>query len=240
MPFGSSKRPAFKPTPYGYTRQRKGIPRWLVLLISGIVLGAGGVVFLQRSYGPPRLTAEQSEQLRMDLNSANLEKQQLQTQAKQLRADLEQTRQALKDQDQTLGQLREGYASMESGVASLIAAIPPDPRGTSPGIRAADMVVRDGQLEYDTLLIQDLPEGAEDAPAFDGEVKLVASGSYSNGKTAYVDLATLPLHMMRYTQIKGQAELPKGFRARQVTIQITARGSDKIAATRTIRVTAAK
>ncbi|MER1968837.1 hypothetical protein [Castellaniella sp. GW247-6E4] len=240
MSFGSSKRPAFKPTPYGYTRQRRGIPRWLVLLISGIVLGAGGVVFLQRSYGPPRLTAEQSEQLRMDLNSANLEKQQLQTQAKQLRTDLEQARQSLADQTGKLEQLRADHASMEAGVAELIAAIPPDPRGTSPGIRAADMVTRNDRLAYNTLLIQELPEGATEAPAFDGAIKLIAAGHYSNGQTVYVDIATLPLHMGRYTQIKGESELPKGFRARQVTVQITAAGSDKITATRTIRVTQGK
>ncbi len=240
MSFGSSKRPAFKPTPYGHTRQRRGIPRWLVLLISGIVLGAGGVVFLQRSYGPPRLTAEQSEQLRMDLNSANIEKQQLQTQAKQLRTEVEQSRQALAEQTRTLDQLRKDHTAMQSGVAELIAAIPPDPRGTSPGIRAADMTVRDNVLAYSALLIQDLPEGATEVPAFDGEVKLVAAGQYRSGQTVYVDIATLPLHMMRYTQVKGETELPKGFRARQVTIQITAAGADKIVSTRTIRVVAGK
>ncbi len=240
MSFGSTKRPAFKPTPYGYTRQRRGIPRWLVLLISGIVLGAGGVVFLQRSYGPPRLTTEQSEQLRMDLNSANIEKQQLQTQVKQLRTDLEQTRQSLADQTRKFEQLRTDHAEMEAGVADLIAAIPPDPRGTSPGIRSAEMTVRDNRLSYNALLIQDQPDGAADAAAFDGEVKLVAAGHYSNGQTVYVDIATLPLHMMRYTVVKGDSELPKGFRARQVTIQLTAAGSDKIVATRTIRVSAAR
>uniref|UniRef100_UPI003340D5E4 hypothetical protein n=1 Tax=Castellaniella defragrans TaxID=75697 RepID=UPI003340D5E4 len=240
MSFGSSKRPAFKPTPYGYTRQRRGIPRWLVLLISGIVLGAGGVVFLQRSYGPPRLTAEQSEQLRMDLNSASMENQQLQTQVKQLRTDIEQARQSLADQTRTLDELRKDHAAMESGVAGLIAAIPPDPRGSSPGIRAADMVARDNRLAYSALLIQELPKGADEVPAFEGEIKLVATGQYSSGQTAYVDIATLPLRMKRYTQVQGEAELPKGFRARQVTIQITPAGANKISATRTIHVTAGR
>ncbi len=240
MSFGSSKRPAFKPTPYGHTRQRRGIPRWLVLLISGIVLGAGGVVFLQRSYGPPRLTAEQSEQLRMDLNSANIEKQQLQTQVKQLRTETEQARQALAEQTRAAEQLRQDYAAMESGVASLIAAIPPDPRGSSPGIRAADMVVRDRQLSYSALLIQDLPEDADEVAPFEGEVKLVAAGQYRRGQTVYVDIATVPLHMMRYTTVQGETELPEGFRAREVTIQISATGADKIVSTRTIRVVTGK
>ena len=35
--FGSSKRHAFRPTAYGQSR-RRGIPRWLVLMLTGIVL----------------------------------------------------------------------------------------------------------------------------------------------------------------------------------------------------------
>lgn len=232
--FGSSNRPAFKPTPYGYTRRSKGIPRWLVLMLAGIALGAGGVLFLQRSYSPPRLTAEQSEQLRMDLNSATLDKQRLQTETKQLKENLDKSTRTAQDQAVTITRLQQDYKKLESGIASLIQAIPPDPRGTSPGIRAADITTAGKQLSYNLLLIQDAQEGG--TQAFDGQVKLIASGHYSNGQTVYIDLATLPLHMMRYTDIQGETTLPDGFRARQVTIQVTADGSDKITSTRTIRV----
>src|SRR3546814_16356789 len=77
---GSSKQNVFKPMPYGSTRRTRRIPRWLVLILTGIVLGAGGLLFLQKSYGPTRLTVEQSEQLHYDLNSANLDRQRLQSQ----------------------------------------------------------------------------------------------------------------------------------------------------------------
>src|SRR3546814_2830463 len=66
---GSSKQNVFKPMPYGSTRRTRRIPRWLVLILTGIVLGAGGLLFLQKSYGPTRLTVEQSEQLHYDLRS---------------------------------------------------------------------------------------------------------------------------------------------------------------------------
>jgi hypothetical protein len=233
--FGSSKRPAFKPTPYGYTRRSKGIPRWLVLMLTGIALGAGGVLFLQRSYGPPRLTAEQSEQLRMDLNSATLDKQRLQTETKQLKENLDRATRMTESQAEKITQLQREYTQLESGVSGLIEAIPADPRGTSPGIRASSMVSNGKQLSYHALLIQDADE--DGTKAFDGEIKFVASGSYRSGQSAHVDIATLPLHLMRYTEVRGEATLPDGFRPRQVTIQITPAGSDKIAATRTIRVT---
>lgn len=234
--FGSSNRPAFKPTPYGYTRRSKGIPRWLVLLLTGIALGAGGVLFLQRSYGPQRLTVEQSDQLRMDLNTANLDKQRLLNETKQLKASLDQTTQTASQQAEQITRMKHDHAELESGIGSLIEAIPADPRGTSPGIRSVDMVGATGQLNYRILLIQDSTDG--DTPAFDGQIKLVASGHYSNGKTVYVDLLSAPLHMTLYKELRGEAALPEGFRARQITIQITPEGSDKVAATRTVRVAA--
>lgn len=235
-----SNRPTFKPTPYGYTRRSRGIPRWLLLLVTGIVLGAGGVLFLQRSYGPQRLTVEQSEQLRMDLNTANLENQRLNNEAKIIHQTLSQAKETEQTQNARIEQLRKQAADMQAGVSSLISAIPLDPRGTSPGIRNADFVVREDGLHYQVLLIQDLPEGETEVPTLHGEIKLVGIGTYPNGNTAYVDLNTQDLNMGRYTVISGQTELPKAYRLRQVTVQITAEGSDKVIATRTLKTTTAK
>ncbi|WP_322996641.1 hypothetical protein [Castellaniella sp.] len=239
MSFGSN-RPTFKPTPYGYTRRSRGIPRWLLLLITGIVLGAGGVLFLQRSYGPQRLTVEQSEQLRMDLNTTNLENQRLNNEAKTIRQDISQIKESQAAQDVRMQQLRKQTADMEAGVANLIAAIPPDPRGTTPGIRYADLTVQNGQLDYQILLIQDLAEGQTETPNLRGEIKLVGVGTYPNGNTGYVDLIAQPLEMGRYIVVSGQADLPKAYRLRQVTIQVVGEGSDTVIATRTLRVTTVK
>lgn len=235
------KRPTFKPTPYGYTRRSRGIPRWLMLLITGVVLGAGGVLFLQRSYGPQRLTVEQSEQLRSDLNTSSMESQRLSIESEKIKTEIKQARQDQQEQAARAEQARKQTADMEAGLASLIQAIPPDPRGTSPGIRGADMVARDAGVDYRILLIQDLPEGQSEVPALRGRIKLIAQGSYPNGNTGYIDLAEQPLDMGRYIVIEGRAELPnKAFRPRQVTIQVMGEGSDKVIATRTFRVVAGR
>lgn len=235
------KRPTFKPTPYGYTRRSRGIPRWLLLLITGVVLGAGGVLFLQRSYGPQRLTVEQSEQLRTDLNTANLENQRLSIESEKIRPQIQQALQDRQEQTVLAEQARKQAADMAAGVASLIEAIPPDPRGTSPGIRGADMTARDGGVDYRILLIQDLPEGQSEAPTLKGQIRLIAQGSYPNGNAAHAELVTQPLEMGRYIVVSGRAELPnKTFRPRQVTIQIMADGSDKVIATRTFLVSAGR
>lgn len=239
MSFGQN-RPTFKPTPYGYTRRSRGIPRWLLLLITGIILGAGAVLFLQRSYGPQRLTVEQSEELRTDLNTTHLENQRLLADAKKIHEDITKAREDQQAQAAKASQLSQQMADMQSGLASLIQAIPPDPRGGTPGIRGANMVLQEGELHYEALLIQDLPEGETEAPVFRGEAKFVATGTWSNGNTGYVDLASIPFEMGLFRSLSGTAELPKGYRVRQVTVQITPEGSEKISSTRTLKVSVAR
>ena len=114
--FGSSKRNTFKPTAYGSSRRKRRIPRWLLLILTGIVLGAGGLLFMQKSYGPQRLTVEQSEQLHYDLTSANNDKQRLQAE--------------LSQQGRELAQVRERLATLH-GAAGALELIAVQPNGTS-------------------------------------------------------------------------------------------------------------
>lgn len=236
MAFGSRK-PSFRPSSYGYKRRRRGIPRWLLLLITGVIIGAGGVIFLQRSYGPQLLTAEQSEQLRMELNSATIENQRLQSDHKKQLEEITQSNGEITELNKQIEQLQADNKNIKSGVGSLIAAIPPDPRGSNPGIRSADMVLKDDGLNYKVLLIQDQPEDDGAIENLAGTVKLVAIGTYNNGNTGYVDIATEDINMSLYTVVSGVADLPKGFHIRQVTIQVTNEDSNKVISTRTIRVT---
>lgn len=92
--FGNSGRPVFKPSVYQPGRHNRRLPRGLGLLCIGIVLGAGGVLFLQTNYGPPRLSTEQSEQVRSELNAATLERQRLQDQIDDLQHQLQASRAA--------------------------------------------------------------------------------------------------------------------------------------------------
>lgn len=57
---GGSRRQVFKPSPYDTRRRSRRLPRWFILLVLGIILGAGGVLILQASYGPKRLTVLES------------------------------------------------------------------------------------------------------------------------------------------------------------------------------------
>lgn len=228
--FGSRKRHVFKPTAYGTRRQRR-VPRWLVLMVTGVILGAGGLLFIQTSYGPPRLSAEQSQQLQYDLNSANIEKQRLQSELNQQGRQLNDVTEQLSAKTQELETVSRELARLSHDIHIFADALPPDPRGTSPGIRAATLRNVDGNLEYQILLIQD--ESNRDT-TFRGEMELIAAGRYSNGKNAHVPLPPFEIELGHYVNVEGQIELPEHFTAREVTIQIKAQGQDKVTATRTI------
>lgn len=229
--FGSSKRQAFRPTAYGSSR-RRGIPRWLVLLLTGIVLGAGGLLFLQKSYGPTRLTVEQSEQLHYDLNSANMDKQRLQSQLNQHIQELKEANTRIQSQDTELLERQAEIDRLGSDVALFTETAPSDPRGTSPGIRAVSFNFAEGQLDYHILVMQD----ADQVEPFSGNVTFTAAGRYSNGRNANEELAPFPISLERYTHLQGTVEVPEGFTPREVTIQIRADGSDRVSAMRVIRV----
>lgn len=230
--FGSSKRNAFQPTAYGSNRRRRRIPRWLVLLLTGIVLGSGGVLFLQKSYGPPRLTVEASEQLHHDLNSANLDKQRLQSELNQQIHDQAKSQSTLNNQTIQLKQEQEQIVKLQNDIRLFVDAMPPDPRGTTPGIRAATFKNETGQLSYQILVMQDKAQ----SPAFSGEMELVVAGRYANGKTSTITLSPVEISVQHYEHIRGSAALPEGFSARQVTIRITNQDTKRLSATRTLRV----
>lgn len=230
--FGSSKRRVFTPTAYGNTRRARRIPRWLVLMLSGIILGAGGLLFLQKSYGPVRLTVEQSEQLHYDLNSSNMDKQRLQSQLNQQTHDIKESRTTVESQAAELKKAKEQVTKLTADLQLFADAMPADPRGTSPGIRSASFSNDAGQLAYQILVMQD--EGKTNT--FKGEVELVVAGRYANRKSGSIDLPPFNIELQQYTHVHGTAPLPEGFVPRQVTIKITPEGSKKLSATRTLRV----
>ena len=230
--FSSNKRVVFQPTAYGSTRRRRGIPRWLVLILTGIVLGAGGLLFLQKSYGPPRLTAEESERLHQDLNSANIDKQRLQSQLAQQSRDLEEAQTTLAGQDDRLEQLQARVASLQQDIQMLVKDIPPDPRGTSPGIRAAELASEPGTLNYQVLVMQDDPKAA----TFEGRMTFIVEGRYPNGRSNTITLDPVEFNVDHYKYVKGAVPLPDGLTGRLVTIRITQGDDTRLVATRTIRV----
>lgn len=214
--FGRSQRATFKPSVYQPGQRTRRMPRWLVLLLVGIALGAGGVLFLQTNYGPQRLTVEQSEQLHSELSASNMERQRLQTQLE----EATQQRDANKAGHEKLtSDLTEARAKIETLNKELVLfqdAMPPDPRGGNLGIRSAGFKRAPGLLDYQVLVMREDRTGAP----FKGTLTFTIEGSYPNGRAATVTPEGPALTVDRYDYALGQLKLPDGFTAKVVVLRV--------------------
>lgn len=201
-------------------------------MIVGIIIGVGGVLFIQESYGPARLTVEESERLHFDLNAATSEVQRLQTELNQTKRSLDQAQEQLEQQASKISQHDSVVAALEKDIEHFARVAPEDPRGTSPGIRSAQFRRGDQSLNYQILLMQD----DEQADEFVGAMHFNMMGRYTNGRQNYIDLDPIPLTLGYYLHSDGEAALPEGFTPQQVTIQIRPEGSDSVVATRILNV----
>jgi hypothetical protein len=214
--FGQSQRSVFKPSVYQPGRRSRRVPRWLVLLMAGIVLGAGGVLFLQANYGPKRLTVEQSESLHSELSAANVDRQRLQSQLEEVTQQRDSARTGHEKMTSDLAQAQQKIVDQQKDLALFQQAVPADPHGGPIGIRAADWTIQPGQLGYKVLIMRDNAQGAP----FEGTVQMVLQGRSSTGRVYPVAADPVPLTLDRYNQLAGQISIPPNYRPRTVSIKI--------------------
>src|SRR3546814_7967901 len=92
--------------------------------------------------------------------------------------------------------------------------MPEDPRGYSPGIRAASFHTDNGKLTYQILIMQDKNKITD----FQGDMEFLATGRYANGKHDTIKLPPISVALQRYVHAGGGIDLPDGFVPRQVKI----------------------
>ena len=198
--FGRSHKPVFKPSLYQPGKRSRRLPRWLVLLLIGIGLGAGGVLFLQANYGPQRLTVEQSEQLHTELSAANMERQRLQSQLDEAITQRDSNKSSHEQLSADLAAARSQLDTLRQELVLFQDAVPPDPRGGDIGVRSARFKREPGALE--------------------GTVEITVDGNFANGRRDRITPDALPLKLTRYDHSVGKLPLPEGFTPRSVTIRV--------------------
>jgi hypothetical protein len=207
------------------------MPRWLVLMLVGIGLGAGAVLFVQERYLPPRLSAEASAQLRASFERADTERARLQAElaatSERLRGTLDENKR-LASEASTTG---ETVQLLRHDVALLVAWLPPDPRKAPVAVRAARFEVRGDTLAYNVVLSRERAGGNP----FDGVMQLVVAGV--SGRAAdTVALAPVPVSVGLYDTVHGSLPLPQGFRPRQTTIHVLDKAGGKIMGLRVMNI----
>jgi cell division protein FtsL len=215
--FGRSTRPVFKPSVYQPGKRSRRMPRWLVLLLVGIVIGAGGVLFLQANYGPQRLTIEQSEQLHSELSAANLDRQRLQGQLDEVTQERDVARSTHAKLTSDLGQAQQRITSLNNDLQLFEAAIPPDPRGGTIGVRSAILTRQQNQLAYQVLIMRDNEKGGA---TFRGTLQFAIEGNYRNGRVDTINSDAVPMQLDAYQNFSGNMTLPDNFNPRVVTVRV--------------------
>jgi len=211
--FGSSKPVVIS---YGQRRARKRLPPWLLWLLAGIALGAGGLWWLQERYLPPRLSAQESRELRSAFEQADAERKSLKG---QLGATTQRLDAALAAQKRLESELAAPHATadrLRDDLAALIAALPPDPRGGTVEVRAARFALKDGALAHDVVLTRE----RDNTKPLAGVMQLSVLGLTARGAESTVALAPVKVTVGGHALVRGQSPLPEGFRPRQVTVNV--------------------
>lgn len=219
--FGQSKPVVLES--YGHRRKRRRPPRWLVLLLTGVALGTGGVLLVQERYLPPRLSATDSARLRSSYETAEAERQRLQ----QALGNSEQKLAAAVAQQKSLADQLAGSRSrierLSDDLAATVAALPPDPRGGTVEVRAGRFTLRGGTLVYDVVLARERPTSKPTT----GVLQLQLAGSSAKGPEATVALKPVPLSFTHHEVVRGSQPLPEGFKPREATVQVLDRPAGK-------------
>lgn len=212
----------FKPVTFDVRgrRSRARVPRWLLLLLAGLVAGAGGVVYVQERHLPPRLSYDDSTRLLARAEQAEADRERLARDlaetGRRLQAALAEKK-TLTDQLADRGRVLDG---LRADVATLVGALPPDPRGGAVAVRSGRFRAGGGRLAYDVLLTR----GAAGERALAGQMQLVVAGQTARGSETTVALPPVPVAIGTHQSVTGEAPLPDGFSPQQATVRVTDAG----------------
>jgi hypothetical protein len=211
--FGRSKPVVIS---YGRRRSSPRLPRWLVLLVLGIAAGAVGLWLLQEKYLPPRLSADESRELRAAYEQADAERKSLKNQLTTTQ-QLETAQATTRRQNQELATPRAEAQKLRDDMAALIAALPSDPRGGAVEVRTARFAAQGNALTYDVVLTRDKADGAK---PLTGVMQFSVLGLTPRGAETKVALEPVDISIGAYALLRGSVALPDGVRARQVTVSV--------------------
>jgi len=236
--FGQSRRQVFKPSPYDTRRRSKGLPRWLILLLLGILIGGGGVLILQASYGPKRLTLMESQQLTDQLAAVTLERQQLQSNLTALESELRTTKnlaeQSVDELKAEIAALKDRVEPLREEVEMFLGAITSNVTFDPVGISGASFSQAQGDptLNYRLLIVQE----DDQKPVYDGRIEVTFEGRYPNGKSGAIKALVEPFSVGHYQQLSGEIAFPNQFRATRATLRIYQAQGERALSYRTFKV----
>jgi hypothetical protein len=219
--FAKSKRVDYES--YERRRSRRRVPRWALVLLIGMAIGAVVAVVVQERYLPPRLSADASVKLRSAFEEADAERLRLKGELGEIKRGIETAHADKKGVADELAASRVTAERLRDDVTSVVGSLPPDPRGGVVEVRAGRFTAKGGMLAYDVVLTRERAGGKPLA----GVMQLVVTGESARGAESTVTLEPVTLSVGSYEIVRGNLPLPEGFRPRQTTIQVLDRVAGK-------------
>jgi len=203
--------------PHGYRRKRGwSVPRWLLILLVGVVLGAAGLLYLQR-LGPQRLTPHESRLLQARAEELERENRRLQATLDATSRNLQAARTEAEKLAAEAGAARQTARRLESELALIERVLPPDPRGGTVGVRAARFGAEPGRLNFQVLLTR---ASSSSAPS-KAVIEIVVLGQRGSGREESITLDPVAVAFEGTLIVaQGSPPLPEAFAARQATIRV--------------------
>jgi hypothetical protein len=192
------------------------VPRWLVLLLSGIAIGACGVVLIQERYLPPRLSAADTVELRNTYQSTEAARLKLKGELADTAQKLQTAQADNKKLSDDLSGSRASVGHLRDDLASAVGSLPPDPRGATVEVRAGRFVSKGDMLAYDVVLTRDKARGQ----AMPAAVQFLITGETAQGTPKTISPASFGVSIGASEIVRGNLPLPDGFKPTQTTIQV--------------------
>jgi hypothetical protein len=228
--FGRSRTVKFNS--YGRQRSRWRLPRWLLLLVGGVVMGAAALAYLQQRVLPPRLSATASAELRDAFERADAERQRLTGELAQAQAELKAVLVDKARLGVDLSAHRATAERLRDDLAAVVTALPPDPRGGSVEVRAGRFTTEGAAFNYHVVLLRERSQGKP----IPGVLQFVVAGESARGTPTTLTLKPITLSMGSHEVVRGSLPLPEGFKPRQTTVQVLDRVAGKPLGMRVILV----
>ena len=231
--FNRSRPVSFNP--YGRRPSRWRWARWIVGPLALMGLGAAAVIVAQERYLPPRLSVGASAQLQQDIDAARGDAQRLAAELAQARSRLA----AVTTDSQALGKdlatQRAAVERLQGDLASVVAALPPDPRSGAVEVRAARFAASGGMLAYDVVLTRE-PVGKAGRAPMTGTMQLVVTGESAQKGPTSVTMKPIALSMGSHEVVRGSQPLPEGFKPQQTTVRVLDRPAGQLLGMRQLLV----
>lgn len=201
-----------------YRSRRSGarLPRWLWLLLFGIAVGAGGVLFVQQRYLPPRLSPAESTALRQSFEQADSEREQLRGQLADAVRQLAAVQADNKGLKSALDASQANAETLRQAALILVDQLPPDPRAGAVGVRAANFETAGSMLNYEVVLTRERAQGKP----LSGTIRFVLAGTGANGLQRSAELQPLAVSIGRFASLRGSVPLPENLKPKQATINV--------------------